>query len=313
MNNNDFNNNFDNNNQNNNSNINNNNGQNINQPMPNQQPNNKKNNTNTIIIIIVLVLVIVLVGYMIFLKVNSNNNINNNQTENNNNTNEPTTIYKTISSKDLYDNNTIGSNFYKEYINKKVTITDLVVGIDGDLITLSAPGLRSFHVYCDNASSMGLTNGNTISVTGVVYENTPWSSDNNFYMKNCTSNITSTSENNNSTTNNIEPQELVCTKQETEETYNIIYNYKFSSTNQNYLSSKNTLTISRNDGQAIDSVAKNEILYDLGTLGTNQQDNIVDGKLIVNFEKNFYSSDNEAYSSLSKMKEYGISRGYSCN
>ena len=308
MNNNDFNNNFDNNNQNNNSNINNNNGQNINQPMPNQQPNNKKNNTNTIIIIIVLVLVIVLVGYMIFLKVNSNNNINNNQTENNNNTNEPTTIYKTISSKDLYDNNTIGSNFYKEYINKKVTITDLVVGIDGDLITLSAPGLRSFHVYCDNASSMGLTNGNTISVTGVVYENTPWSSDNNFYMKNCTSNITSTSENNNSTTNNIEPQELVCTKQETEETYNIIYNYKFSSTNQNYLSSKNTLTISRNDGQAIDCFVISEEDFN-----TNQKDNIVDGKLIVNFEKNFYSSDNEAYSSLSKMKEYGISRGYSCN
>lgn len=143
--------------------------------MNNQQP--KKG-----IIIGAIVLITIVAVYFLMRPASNNNEQNNNyQNNNSNNNNNTETLYKTVSAKELSD-----SDDNKEYINKKIKITGLVVTKDKkENQYIQAPGLMSyFYVSCGNESSLNIKEGDQISIIGIV-EDSVWTTDHNFQIINC--------------------------------------------------------------------------------------------------------------------------------
>ena len=70
-------------------------------------------------------------------------------------------VFATISAQQFYDN--IENDFYKQYINKKITITDLTA--DGpDYIDYK----MGFDIICDNKNELPSDLSGKVSVTGIV-------------------------------------------------------------------------------------------------------------------------------------------------
>ncbi len=166
------------------------------QNIPNTgQSNNPKNNNSILIIIGIIAVLVIGIGAFCLGSSLSNNDEKNSSDkdkvqekkednkDNKTDSDKELTLYKTVSSKDLAD--LIGTDSYKEYLNKKITITDLEVSISDDTTILKVPGLVSyFYVLCDNVDSLEIKDGDAISITGIV-EDSAFTNSGTFRMKSC--------------------------------------------------------------------------------------------------------------------------------
>lgn len=87
-------------------------------------------------------------------------------------------LFATVSAEKFYDN--VDNDFYKQYINKKITITNLTA--DGpDYISYK----MAFAVICNNQKELPSDLKGNVSVTGVVSDS---DMQNGYYLqlKNCT-------------------------------------------------------------------------------------------------------------------------------
>jgi len=99
-------------------------------------------------------------------------------TENKNNQNSSNEeVFVTVNAKGFYDN--INNDFYKQYINKKITINGLTA--DGpDFINYNT----LFVIICDNEDELPSSLNGAVSVTGVVSDS-DFQSSNNLRLKKC--------------------------------------------------------------------------------------------------------------------------------
>ena len=128
------------------------------QNIPNSERNTPPQKKINLIIIVIAVIICLFIIIKIFGgKSNDNGNLQNNSYSNNQ------SIYTTVSGKDFWD--ATDENYYKQFIGKKITITDLTI-YQGSMMYKT--GLS---VTCKNESSLSLTEGTTVSVTGNVEDN----------------------------------------------------------------------------------------------------------------------------------------------
>lgn len=127
---------------------------------------NPKDNKKILYIIIGVVIVIAIILALSILYGNKSND--------NNQTNNGKSVY-TISIDDF----DVNSDTFKKYINKRITVTDVkVIDLDG----LSF-GPLPYKVDCSNMSSLDISEGDIVSVTGILNDKTYhglW-----YYMDNC--------------------------------------------------------------------------------------------------------------------------------
>ncbi len=156
-------------------------------------PKNSNNNKKIIIIAVVAVLVVALVAFSLGSVLSKNNKKEPNFQEQDKDSNEENhsasdsddrelPLYATISSKELA--NSVSTDNYKEYINKKITITDLIVSAGEDKNFIHSPGFTYFYVSCENEDSLEIQDGDKISITGIVKDDI-FTNSANFIMKNC--------------------------------------------------------------------------------------------------------------------------------
>lgn len=160
------------------------------------QTNNNQNSQSqnkTILIIVIVVVVALVLGLLIFNKSQNNSNISNNNTNNNSNNenssntdNENMPVYMSVTADTLKDN--IGTDYYKQFLGKKITITNFTLEKTDDTDTsFHTNGLAFVSVYCDNITPKNYSTGQVINITGVVKQD-DWSTSNLIYMTNCSIN-----------------------------------------------------------------------------------------------------------------------------
>ncbi len=182
--------------------------QNYEQPVSQENTQKKKRFPVWAIILIVAVLAIGLIGLITTVlgvkkginTIKDVNNTVNDIIKDSALDNTDTSATDTVSAIELAKLN--GTGYYKKYLGKTITITDLKVESDGESTMITASNnLSFFNVTCSNKSSLNLKEGALISVTGKVKEST-FTRDGAFTMDNCKiENNTTTSSVEEATTN----------------------------------------------------------------------------------------------------------------
>lgn len=153
----------------------------------------KKNTLIYVIVAIVAVIIVLILGVLIGKGMAPDNGTTTAPTTNGQTTSTDTTTTPANSGagspvaildakelKDTYDN----VNF-KQYIGKKITITNVMAYINDDGSISLSPGLLSFFsVSCDNAQALGLVSSEWYTITGVLDSSTVLAS--SYHLSNCT-------------------------------------------------------------------------------------------------------------------------------